>query len=204
MEIQEQISVMKRLKEETRPMHDAIEKNEYLARVTSDSIQLDEYYKILEAFWGYYAPLEPLLFDNAIEPWLETFNVAQRLKLPLLKADLLSTGKHSEASIAAISQCDSLPTIDSSAKKLGVLYVLEGSTLGGSVITRHLKSKLGDLVENCTQFYFPYGEMTGPNWKNFAMLVERSCTPDEHDEIVDAAKQTFETLDNWMTKYHSK
>lgn len=203
MEIQEQISIMKRLKEETRPMHDAIEKNEYLARVTSDSIQLDEYYKILEAFWGYYAPLEPLLFENASDSWMESFNVSLREKLPLLKADLLSTGKHTNESIALLPLCDKLPDTGSSAKKLGILYVLEGSTLGGSVITRHLKSKLGDSVANSTQFYFPYGEMTGPNWKNFAMLVEQSATVDEHDEIVEAAKQTFSTLDNWMTTFHN-
>lgn len=203
MEIQEQISVMKRLKEETRPMHDAIEKNPYLERVTSDTIQLEEYHKILEAFWGYYAPLEPLLFDNATEPWLAEFNIQLREKLPLLKADLLAMGTHTDASIEAIAQCKNLPDTNSSAKKLGILYVLEGSTLGGSVITRHLKSKLGETVANCTQFYFPYGEMTGPNWKNFAMMVERSCTSEEHDEIVEAAKQTFQSLDNWMTEFHN-
>ncbi len=203
MEIQEQISVMKRLKEETRPMHDAIEKNPYLEQVTSDAISMEEYHKIIEAFWGYYAALEPKLFENATEQWLGEFNVPQREKLSLLKADLIAMGKHTEASIAEIPVCSNLPETNSSAKKLGILYVLEGSTLGGSVITRHLKSKLGDAVENCTQFYFPYGEMTGPNWKNFAMLVERSCTPDEHDEIVESAKKTFQTLDDWMTKFHS-
>ncbi len=202
MEVQEHISVMKRLKEETRPLHDAIEKNVYLQRVTSDTIQLVEYHKILEAFWGFYAPLEPMLFADS-EPWLEEFNVSVREKLPLLKADLLATGNHTEESIAVLPICELLPSTATSAKKLGILYVLEGSTLGGSVITRHLKSKLGDVVSNMTQFYFPYGEMTGPNWKNFAMLVERSCTVDEHDEIVEAAKQTFNYLDTWMTIAHS-
>ncbi len=75
---------------------------------------------------------------------------------------------------------------------LGCLYVLEGATLGGQVISRHL-AKLGIGPENGGRFFNGYGARTGEMWKSFQTSATAYCvTHDQISEAVDGAKWTFE------------
>ena len=78
------------------------------------------------------------------------------------------------------------------AKAFGTLYVMEGATLGGQVINRHLKEHLGLTPENGGVFFNGYGQMTGPMWKAFGASIEAfAASANADDEIVAAAKDAF-------------
>jgi heme oxygenase (biliverdin-IX-beta and delta-forming) len=62
------------------------------------------------------------------------------------------------------------------AEALGMLYVLEGSTLGGRVILRTLLDRGVD--DPSLSFLDPYGEATGKRWRDFIAVLTRELGSD--------------------------
>ncbi|MDB5883846.1 MAG: biliverdin-producing heme oxygenase [Polaromonas sp.] len=153
------------------------------------------YQQFLHRFLGYYEPLEAKMLAL---PYWDTlgFDYAERYKTPRLLQDLRVLGETPE-SIEALARCPSLPTLTTQSQLLGCLYVIEGATLGGQIITRHLLANLGLRPSTGTSFFDGYGGQTGSRWKAFCAMLSASGT-ESHDEIVASANQTFETLGNWL------
>jgi heme oxygenase len=88
-----------------------------------------------------------------------------------------------------------VPTLDTAAKAFGSIYVMEGATLGGQIITRHVKEHLDLTPENGGAFFNSYGPMVGPMWKGFGTAITAFAEKaDADDEIVDSAKETFDAF----------
>ena len=95
--------------------------------------------------------------------------------------------------------CDQLPVIDSSAACLGVLYVLEGATLGGQILRREISARLGLEADNGAAFLDVYGAATGRRWREFIeYLGNRPMTADEREAVVIAAQTTFSCFERWL------
>ncbi len=98
----------------------------------------------------YYTPPTP---DVPVMEWLENDMLTHRLSPLAIKTA-------------------SYPSIDNYSRFTGYLYVKQGSTLGGRVISKHLRNNLG-LVEGKTNHFFAgFGEDTGLRWKSFLSLLE--------------------------------
>jgi heme oxygenase (biliverdin-IX-beta and delta-forming) len=98
--------------------------------------------------------------------------------------------------IARIPQCAELPELVTIPQVLGCLYVIEGATLGGQIITRHLQANLGITPETGGAFFAGYGVENGARWQAFgAMITAAAERFGGEDEIVASANRTFETLD---------
>jgi heme oxygenase len=69
------------------------------------------------------------------------------------------------------------PAPESQAEALGMLYVLEGSTLGGRLILRTLKDRGVD--DPRLAFLDPYGPETGVRWRSFQSVLARETSHDE-------------------------
>jgi heme oxygenase len=92
--------------------------------------------------------------------------------------------------------CTALPPLPAIPQALGCLYVMEGSTLGGQIITRHLKKHL-----NLGQFHYyaSYGEQVGPLWKSFGEMVNSSTSdPATESLVIEGAIHTFKALQVWL------
>ncbi len=118
---------MTKLKEATRDQHDEMEKT---VAIMDRMFSLEDYKKLLEKFCRFYSAIEPRI--AAVD--LETlgFDFDKRRKTDLLENDLKSLGVNGEHNTA---EWTDLPTVDLPAQAFGCLYVLEGATLGGQVIT---------------------------------------------------------------------
>jgi heme oxygenase len=81
---------------------------------------------------------------------------------------------------------------------LGAMYVIEGSTLGGQYIARHVEQTLGFEPGHGDSYFRGYGDQTGSMWRDFkAILAE---VPDAHtDLVVQSAKQMFDFFAAHMT-----
>ena len=90
-----------------------------------------------------------------------------------------------------------LPHIHSTDEALGRLYVLEGSTLGGTFIDRHLAG-LPQLAGVRLRAFSPYGSETGAMWHAFRRTTrERVAAGGDATLVVAAARQTFGALAAW-------
>jgi len=186
-------SVLARLRTETRPHHDAIEA---ALDITSETLTINAYLGTLERFYGFYRPLEAGLGE--IGKWMERgLDLAERQKAPLLEADLHALGV---ANPTALPVCTDLPPHATVAAAFGCLYVLEGATLGGQVISRSVQKTNGITLDTGGRFFHGYGDRTGQMWQAFrAALVTFAVTPGDQHEIVSAAKDTFSKLHRWTT-----
>lgn len=90
-----------------------------------------------------------------------------------------------------------LPPLTGTDQALGRLYVLEGSTLGGTFIDRHLAS-LPHLADVRVRAFSPYGSETGAMWAAFRRVTrERVTAGGSPDAMVDSARATFRALATW-------
>jgi heme oxygenase (biliverdin-IX-beta and delta-forming) len=157
----------------------------------------DRYRELLRRFFGYYSPLEERLagFHGMVEAG---FDYEGRRKTPKLVRDLLALSDSSETLIT-IPRCETLPALETPGQVWGCLYVIEGSTLGGQIISAHLKGKFGLTPDAGSAFFSGYGKETGQRWIEFkTALTTASERGDMDDEIVASASATFDTLGEWV------
>ena len=90
-----------------------------------------------------------------------------------------------------------LPVVGGTDQALGRLYVLEGSTLGGAFIDRHLAS-LPHLADVRIRAFSPYGDGTGAMWAAFRRVTRaRVDAGGDAEAMVGAARDTFRALAAW-------
>jgi heme oxygenase len=123
----------------------------------------------------------------------ETVAWSRRRRAHLFAADLRALG--GEADAATLPE---LPAVEDTDQALGRLYVLEGSTLGGTVISRHLATlpALGPGVR--LDAFSPYGPETGAMWHAFRRVTrDRVAAGGDAGRVVGAARATFGALAAW-------
>jgi heme oxygenase (biliverdin-IX-beta and delta-forming) len=122
-----------------------------------------------------------------------TVDWSRRRRAHLFAADLRALG-------AALLDGGSpeLPAVEDTDQALGRLYVLEGATLGGTFIARHLATlpTLGPDVR--LGAFSPYGAETGAMWHAFRRVTrDRVAAGGDVRRVVDAARATFGALAAW-------
>ncbi|KII30308.1 biliverdin-producing heme oxygenase [Pseudomonas fluorescens] len=185
--------VLQDLRAGTAELHIALEKR---LPFFSDTLDTQAFVRLMQAYYGFYLPLENALLRSHAIP--AGFELSPRLKAPTLRADLQALGVAAEA-LQNLPQCQQLPIIDSSAACLGVLYVLEGATLGGQILRREISSRLGLEADNGAAFLDIYGAATGRRWRDFLeYLSSRPMSADERAAVVAAAQTTFSCFERWL------
>ena len=156
------------------------------------------YRALLAALFGFYEPLEAAL--AAFPDWAACgLDLAARRHTPALVFDLEALGL-SPAAVAALPRCTALPDLPLFATATGCLYVLEGATLGGQVISRQLAAH-GLGLQSGGRFHAGYQGDTGRMWREFAHGMERlaGTWPDHyHHSAVAGARDTFLALEWWL------
>lgn len=180
-----------RLRSATRREHEAAEAALGLA---DPAITRDRYHLRLEQLYGFYAPIEERLAE--LGGWGERgVDIEARRKAPLLRADLAALGAEP---IDRIPLCSRLPPLEDAAAGFGCLYVLEGATLGGQIISRHIRSTLGIIPGRGGSFFRGYGEQTGEMWRSFgAALTAFPVDAAADGRILTTAVATFCELRRW-------
>lgn len=117
--------------------------------------------------------------EAAIAPWVDDLpdlDFAARRRSSRLAADLAALGEPTPPARSA-------PVVRSRGTALGLMYVLEGSTLGGRVIRKRAVADGVDLTG--LSFLDAYGEAAGERWRSFLAVLEReTATPAEREAAV--------------------
>jgi heme oxygenase len=117
-----------------------------------------------------------------------------RRRAHLFAADLAALGAAPLADPVAAAPTD-LPTPAGTDQALGTLYVLEGSTLGGVLIDRHLGTLPALAGVRPLAAFSPYGDRTGARWAAFRRTVrDHVAGGGDVDAVVSAAGRTFRAM----------
>lgn len=190
--------IMTALKVHTRPQHAQIEENPLTSAIMKQEVRLIDYVKLIKKYYGFYKAVEDN-FANCPDWRFYDIDLFQRQKTQALHEDLYSFGL-SNSKIQEIPLCQELPPMKHFAEQWGVMYVLEGATLGGQIISRHIKQKLPISSNRGGKFFEGYGNNTGLMWKRFKESLERyaELNKDQHEKILESARLTFFYLDKWL------
>jgi heme oxygenase len=177
------------LKKETAARHIDVEKT--MNPLIQDIRSVDDYASLLKIFFGFYFPLQ-----NKISHFVTATDLAdinERNLALLVLEDLHSLGQP----VTDLSTCSNLPEISNKAQAFGCLYVMEGSTLGGRIISKWLqKNPFISLQEEQLHFFNGYQEQTGSKWKTFLDALNEQ---QDIKAVIDAANETFILFQNWIT-----
>ena len=177
--------IVSRLRQETRPAHDALENAEFNQALRAGTVSSENTSRFLARLYGFVVPFEEHL--RAHSAWFgPEWELPRRYRSHLLRQDLPQA--------AALPLAAELPPLHTWPQLLGALYVMEGSTLGGQVIARQL-AKTGIAVP---VYFSNRAEQTGPLWKSFVQLLTAAVTPEIADEVVASASLTFQCLHQWI------
>ncbi len=191
--------ILTRLRLDTRGEHEAVER---VLDLMSPALTAADYRQKLVQFYGFYSPLEAALQtrcalpdDGSATSKSQLATLIPRLnKAALLRQDLHCLGVLTDA----VPLCRHLPSIQTAAEVLGCLYVMEGATLGGGMISQHIRTSLGITPDTGGRFFDGYAGGTGKMWQAMRHLLT-SCAVDlkTEDDIVANAIATFACLRSW-------
>lgn len=180
-------TVLAKVKEATRDQHDDLEK---IVDVMSNILTKERYKEMITDFYRFYSSIEGEISDERL--FSIGIDAHRRRKTPLLERDIDALGADGHSTTEKFTD---IPVLDTVPKMLGSLYVMEGATLGGQVITRHLRTQLGITPENGGAFFNSYGHEVGPMWKQFCSAVNTYAEQNGHeDEIIGSARATFDSF----------
>jgi heme oxygenase len=186
-------SILLELKHETSAHHRRLETEGDIWKTLSSPTR---YRRLISRMFGIYLALEPRLQRvQGLATYLP--DISRRWKLPLLEADLGVLGVDPQTCLE-ITVTPDFPHV---AAAFGCLYVLEGSTLGGQLISRQIHAELGLTPEHGCRFFSSYGANVGQMWRMFGQSLESFAAANDAQrcDIVDSAVKTFEFFFHWLT-----
>jgi heme oxygenase len=170
------------LRRSTAAAHRALEATTLMRAVVSGVPDRDVYVAYLTSHWRVHVGLETLLAGVLPARWTR----GRLDKSAWLRADL-------RAMRQPVPQA---PVLDvpagSIAQALGVMYVLEGATLGLSIVTRRLPAS-HPALDGAGRFMAAYGQDTGSRWSAFQRMLA-TVPPEEWSSSCVAARATFSTF----------
>ena len=193
--------IMDRLKSETRSNHDQAEQNGFGMKVMNGGLTEDLYVQHLVAWRRMLAHLEHALRTSEHPLVAATWHEGLA-KQPVLDRDLdqLCPGGSTLHPSAATAVQAFNHMVDSYAEEapeclLGVLYVLEGSTMGGSVMKPRIAKQLSLEDDRGLAYYGCYGNQVRVRFKEFRERMGGSVDGSGTEEsIIQAARSTFDRV----------
>ena len=186
--------VINRLRQETKDVHAALERKIIPSLKQISSIA--DYQQVLKLFYGYFKPLESLVLLHIDRTMI--VDIDKRRKADLLHYDLQQTGS---GEVEAVAKINELPIIADPYSALGALYVMEGSTLGGAIISKMIRQRLHETSVSI-RFFEGYGESSSAMWESFLnQLNAVPYSPENEERLIATAKETFQRFEDWATSF---
>lgn len=184
-------ATLERLRNETKTEHQQLEK--MVIPFIRASVNYTAYSQLLKTFYGYFMPVEEQIAKFVTDEWIPAFS--QRRNANYILQDLQAIGQPN----AALNTCTQLPAINSVYAALGALYVLEGSTQGGKIISKMLVANMQLPDFSAVRFFSGYGEQSDTMWHSFTgALNNLELSANQQDEIIRGATETFVAFKNWV------
>ena len=181
-----------KLRKNTSTPHQKLERISLTASLMDPAVSVHDYVRYLVAMREIVAWCERTVFPEVSGI---VADVDRRRKLDAIEADLVAfrhVQKNNVVRFCPYVQVPSLP------EALGVMYAIEGSSLGGIVIYKQL-SRHRFINESNVNFLTVYGKHTARYWKDFLQALSDYVR--EHpveDRIIEGARSAFEEIYNYF------
>lgn len=189
------ISTAEQIKKATAHSHAGTEKA--LIKHIKSIHTISGYASLLYCMYGYFAPLEQR-FDALVAKLVPDHH--QRRKAAKVTGDLRTLGHGPPQHLS-----EDLPDIHNGIQALACCYVLEGSTLGGTIIRRLISDQCAGIPSQAFSFFSGYGDNSMAMWRSFLANLNASIvTPTDTQLAIDAANSCFIKFGRWIDHYYAR
>ena len=199
-------SLHRLLRARTQAAHENFNQHPLLDGLTQPGYPLRSYWLVLSAYYHFYRAMEALI-ESASDRLKSGFDYVPRRKLGWLRQDLADSFHIDPEEFFWRPKRTFLPIrIEDKADLVGALYSIEGATLGGQVISRHIQAgRLGVTAEHGGRFFHGYGEQTTSRWNEFLAFAEQAC-PDaaQREKAAHAALAVFTEVEAALDDYTAR
>ena len=183
-----------KLRETTLPAHTKLESLPISERIVQPDITKEEYALYLNLMSRIVADIEKHIFPIVADTLPD---IDQRKKSNLIQADL--------AFLSPANTFTNYPLQEagytySPSFAMGVMYVIEGSTLGGRVIMKNIENTLGYNADQGGKYFAGYGAQTGLLWKSFLKTFMQFAETHDEEDISAGANFAFTVIHNYLQK----
>ena len=182
------------LRAQTSVAHERLHEHSSFVALFNQSLDLDGYRALMQRFYGFYVPLERAI-SAALHPQASYAYVP---RADFIAQDLVDLGLDA-ATIKEAPTCTALSAIVTPQALGGVLYVIEGSTLGASPIDRAAQRLLDCDTPQGRGFWAWSRAQNKQRWhlaNQYLAVLDRSGAPMQ--PLADGARKTFEALGDWL------
>lgn len=171
-----------RLREATSAAHARLDHHPVLGALVTDELSIEQYAAALAALCGPQRAMEAATLGAGLPA-----GYSIPIRSDALVQDLADLG------VPDWPHCKDWPDCDSIAGAVGVLYVMEGSRLGGQLIARKLERSLP--ADTPRRFF---GRVTPPDFAAFLRWAASVCPPEEHEQAAVMAERTFRAFESHL------
>jgi len=142
-------------------------------------------------------------FEKHVYPIVDTIipDITERKKAVFILNDLKFIGEEKKKNNSFFKNSDLNFTIPFA---MGMLYVLEGSTLGGRFILKNIQENLKLNEEKGISYFAGYGNKTGSYWKKFiGYLTDFEASNNAEKEIIAGADYAFRIIGKYLSENSS-
>lgn len=191
-------TLQERLRTQTHVVHQRLHEHPLFVSLFDGTITLAQYCGLMTAFYGFYLPLERSIDGIAAqsEPLSASFTYQKRSDF--LAKDLADLGQSSHQ-IARNPLCAEIETVVTPASLGGVLYVIEGSTLGAALIDRAAQKILCTQTTRGRSFWAWNRAHNREQWRAINIYLDHLDTIGHpKDALIQGAIDTFQVLATWL------
>jgi heme oxygenase (biliverdin-IX-beta and delta-forming) len=181
------------LRQATADLHRAVEQQ---VPLMSKDFDRNQYVAWLQLMHPFYSGIDEIL---SVGQQLDPIPWAYVPRAALIEQDLAWLNARPQ------DQGQPLPTswkgLSTAHHRLGILYVVEGSALGGQVLHKALARTVGVTAENGASFLMPHGPDPRPQWAGFIECLRPfEAEPDAVSNMITGAQMTFSALSDWIRR----
>lgn len=188
----DETSLSQRLRAATRALHEQTEALPFAARLMAPDLDRETYARTLARMLGVIGPLEAAVMDADRDGALGFHPLPQAASIV---TDLFRLG-WDEGRVGALPQAPLPPGLDGVPAAAGVVYLLDGSLLGGRVVARRLRDSLGHEVAGSLSFHAD-DPAASQQWQRCRAWLDGLPAP-WADGAEAGALSAFAALRDWM------
>ena len=184
---------LNRLRSQTAELHERLEQLPLSLLLTSPQLTLKDYIYYLQMMYAVNIDAEKNIYSMLHKVITD---IEVRKKSHYIKEDIAFLNSDMQAItfsfLQPLSEC-------SIAFALGIMYVLEGSTLGGRFILKNVEKILQLNEQKGASYFAGYRSSTSEKWKSFInAMVDYQSKTNNDATIIDGAKHAFNSIYNLM------
>jgi len=178
------------LRRATADRHAALDSHPALAALAAGRLDLDGYRRLMAVLYGFYLGHDPVVAEACRLHGIERHGFSYAPRAEIIARDLAALGMPpSPPGHRAVDP------IDSPASLAGLLYVIEGSMLGGGVLSHSTAALLAETGGRGDAYWRWCRDAGAQRWAmTCRMIEEMAATVDARREMIAAAEAAFDAF----------